>query len=93
MASIRRKGPKYHVQIRRKGYRSINHSFHTLKDAQAWARHMEVKADRQDLPPDPNLLKALTLGQFIIRYRDTVSRTGVTSTPLGRGTRAAQPPT
>jgi hypothetical protein len=73
MATIRRRGSKYHVQIRRKGLRSLTHSFHTLKDAQAWARHKETQADRHDLPPDLDQLRDITLGQLVIRYRDSVS--------------------
>ena len=73
MATIRRRRDKWQVQFRRKGLRSINQSFHTLRDAEAWARHMEVQADRHDLPPDPNVLRSFTLGQLVTRYRDTIS--------------------
>ena len=73
MATIRRRGNRYHVQVRRKGLRSINRSFHSHKDAEAWARQMEVQADRHELPPDPNQLRNVTLGQLVVRYRDTVS--------------------
>jgi hypothetical protein len=34
---------------------------------------MEVQADRRDLPSDPKLLNAVTLGELVLRYRDTVS--------------------
>ena len=44
-----------------------------LKDAQAWARHLEVQADRRDLPADPKALQQVTLGELVTRYRDTVS--------------------
>ena len=40
---------------------------------------MEVQADRRDLPPDPKALQKITLGELVVRYRDTVSprkRTG-----------------
>ena len=73
MATIRKRGSKYHVQVRRKGLRSITRSFHSSRDAHTWARHMEAQADRHDLPPNPNQLKDITLGQLVIRYRDTVS--------------------
>jgi integrase len=73
MATIRARGDKYHVQIRRKGSSSITHTFHTLKDAKAWARHMEVQADRRALPADPRALERVTLGQLVERYRNTVS--------------------
>src|SRR5262245_61991454 len=73
MATIRKRGRKYQVQVRRIGLRPVAASFHHLKDAQAWARYMEVKADRRDLPPDPNALRGITLGELVARYRDTVS--------------------
>jgi hypothetical protein len=43
------------------------------KDAEAWARQMEVQVDRRDLPSDPKALQRVTLGQLVERYRDTVS--------------------
>jgi integrase len=73
MATIRKRGQKYQVQVRRNGHRSITRSFHTFRDADAWARQTEVQADRRELPPDPNRLRAITLGQLITRYKDTVS--------------------
>lgn len=56
MASIRRRRDKWQVQIRRKGRGALSRSFHVLKDAEEWARHMEVQADRGDLPADPTAL-------------------------------------
>jgi len=73
MATIRKRGRKYEVQIRRLGVRHLSKSFHLHDDAQAWAREMEVRADRGDLPSDKRVLRHLTLGQLVIRYRDTVS--------------------
>jgi integrase len=73
MATIRKRKDKWQVQIRRKGSGAISRSFHTLKDAEEWARHMEVRADRRDLPADPSALRGVTLGQLVERYRDTVS--------------------
>jgi integrase len=73
MASIRKRRDKWQVQIRRKGRGALSRSFHVLKDAEEWARHMEVLADRGDLPADPAALRRITLGQLVERYRDTVS--------------------
>jgi len=73
MATIRKRGDKWQVQIRRIGFRPIAKSFHLLKDAEIWARQMEVQADRCELPPDPQVLQQITLGQLVERYRDTVS--------------------
>ena len=73
MATIRKRGVKWQVQIRRVGVRSISRSFHVRKDAEAWARQMEVQADRCELPDDPRALQRVTLGQLVERYRETVS--------------------
>jgi integrase len=73
MATIRRRGAKWQVQFRRVGFHSVSRSFNVLKDAHAWARLMEVQADRRDLPNDPRALQQATLGQLVERYRDTVS--------------------
>ena len=73
MPTIRKRGHKWQVQVRRLGLRPISRSFHVLKDAQAWARHMEQLADRRDLPADPKALQNTTLGELVARYRDTVS--------------------
>jgi integrase len=73
MASIRKRGNKYQVQVRRIGQASTSKSFHELKDAKAWARLMEVKADKGDLLADPKILKQTTLAEIVRRYRCTIS--------------------
>jgi len=57
MATIRKRGHKYQVQIRRKGFPPVSRSFLKLKDAQQWARQCETQADRQELAPDPKVLE------------------------------------
>ena len=73
MATIRKRGTKWQVQIRRVGVGSVSRSFHVRKDAEAWARQTEVQADRCELPDDPRALQHVTFGQLVERYRDTVS--------------------
>ena len=73
MASIRKRRGKWQVQIRRRGNGALSKTFHVLKDAQAWARHMEARADRGELPARPESLRGITLHQIVERYRDTVS--------------------
>jgi integrase len=73
MASIRKRGEKWQVQIRRTGHRPISKSFILRKDALEWARDAERQADRGDLPKDGEVLRELTLGDLICRYRDAVS--------------------
>ena len=73
MATIRKRGSRFQVQVRRQGQPIQSRTFLQLKDAQAWARQMEVQADRHDLPSDPRALQRITLGDLVIRYRATVT--------------------
>lgn len=73
MATIRKRKDKWQVQIRRKGSGAASRSFLALKDAEAWARHMDARADRGELPARPDALRSITLGELVERYRDTVS--------------------
>ena len=73
MANIRKHGDKWQVRIRRAGIPPISKSFVVRKDAMEWGRQMEVQADRCDLPADPKALQRITLGDLVVRYRDTVS--------------------
>jgi hypothetical protein len=74
MASIRRRGDKWQVQVRRSGQRSVARTFHAKKDAEAWARQMEVLADKKELPSKPPCeLGQITLGDLVERYRDNIS--------------------
>jgi len=73
MATIRKRGDKYQVQIRRLGQLPISRSFLHKSDALEWARHMEVKADRGELPAPVSLLEKHTLRQVLERYRDEIT--------------------
>lgn len=83
MATIRKRGDKYHVQFRRQGFAPITRSFLKLSDAKEWARLTETQADRQDLAPDRKVLTGVTLADLVTRYRDTV-----TPNKKGAGTEA-----
>lgn len=72
MATIRKRGDKYHVQFRRKGFATLTRSFLKLSDAKEWGRTVELKADRHELSPNKKALDGITLGDLVIRYRDTV---------------------
>jgi len=73
MATIRKRGSKWQVQIRRTGFPAVTKPFRVRKDAEVWARQTEVQADRSELPSNTKILQRLTLGQLVERYRDTVS--------------------
>ncbi len=73
MAAIRKRKGKYEVQIRRKGFSPISRTFHNYADAQEWARHMEVQADRGELPSPIKKLDSYTVKDILQRYKDEVS--------------------
>lgn len=73
MATIRKHRGKWQVQVRRKNCRPVVKSFIQRKDAEAWSRQTELDIDRQALPQDPRQLERITLGDLVIRYRDTVT--------------------
>ena len=73
MATIRKRGVKWQVQIRRKGQCPLSRSFRSKKHAEAWAREMERRADLRELPHDLKLRDQYTLGDLVRRYRDTVT--------------------
>jgi len=72
MATIRKRGNRYQVQIRRLGTRAIAKSFLKRADALEWSRMMEARADRGDLPVSSAELKGIKVKDILIRYRDTV---------------------
>ena len=72
MANIRKRGTKWQVQVRRKGLPPLTQSFHMKRDAEVWARQTEHQADRKEFPQDRKILESITLGELVVRYRDTV---------------------
>ena len=72
MATIRKRGTKWHVQVRRQGSPPLTKSFTLKADAELWARQMEAEADRAGLPVDRQKALKVTLRELIVRYRDTV---------------------
>lgn len=73
MATYRKRGVLWQVQIRRLGHQSINRSFNSKADAEAWARGLEAQIDRAALPPNYAQLKTIRLAELIGRYLQTVS--------------------
>ena len=67
MASIRKRGNKFHVQVRRAGQQSATMSFTNKRDAEAWARQMEVLCDRRELPFSSTEQLAVSLGDLVTR--------------------------
>ncbi len=72
MATIRKRGNRWQVQVRRRGCLPRSRTFDQKKDARIWARQMEAAADRRGLPAETTDLAGSTVGDLITRYRDTV---------------------
>ena len=70
MATIRKRGNKYHAQIRKLGYPAITQSFSSLTTAKRWASVTEADMERHlhVVIPDNTLL-----GELLDRYEDEVS--------------------
>ncbi|MEE2767106.1 MAG: site-specific integrase, partial [Pseudomonadota bacterium] len=94
MAAIRKRGKRYHVQIRKKGHPPLTRSFLSLSDARAWARKVESEIERgmfidvskEKVTTVADLLnrfeKEVLLPQSNKAYRDK-SRTGILKRALG----------
>ena len=73
MSTIRKRGNRFQVQIRRDGFPDITKTFTQLRDAKEWARHIEIAQDRNELSNDHRKLQSITLGQLVRRYRDEIA--------------------
>ena len=70
MASIRKRGGKYHAQVRKSGYPPLTKTFSTLTTAKRWASTTEADMERNlhVVIPDKTLLREL-----LERYEEDVS--------------------
>ena len=73
MATIRKRGEAWQVQVRRKGHPALSRTFKRKADAELWARQIEAEADRAELPSGLGELRKLTLSDIMIRYAETIS--------------------
>ena len=73
MATVRKRGDRWQVQVRRQGFSPTSRTFQLRADALTWARQMEAQADRLELPADHRLLKRTMVSDLLSRYRDTVT--------------------
>ena len=73
MATIRKRGNKFQVQIRRNSFSDITKTFTQLRDAKEWVRHLEIAQDRNELSIDHRELELITLGELVRRYRDKIA--------------------
>jgi integrase len=73
MATFRKRGQSWEVQIRRLGHASLTRSFKSKQDATVWARQVEGQLDRSDLPHRLRDAQRLTLGNLLERYRHEIT--------------------
>ncbi len=71
MATIRKRGGRYQVQVRRKGQRPVSKSFVLRADALTWARSTEAQADRGELTATCSGLQ--TVGDLLRRYETQIA--------------------
>jgi integrase len=70
MASIRKRGGRYHAQVRKSGYPPLTKTFSTLTTAKRWATTTEADMERNlhVVLPDKT-----TVGELLDRYEEDVS--------------------
>ena len=70
MASIRKRGGKYHAQIRKSGYPPLTKTFSSLTTAKRWASTTEADMERNlhIVLPDKT-----TVGELLERYEEDIS--------------------
>jgi hypothetical protein len=67
MASIRKRGSKWQVQVRRHGYPPFCKTFHEKTDALRWARQTETDLDKGVIPR-ANLRQDLTTVGDVLKH-------------------------
>ena len=72
MATIRKRNGKWQVQIRRKAGFNESSTFTSRRDAERWAQHIEIKAERHDAGIDMHPATVPSLKDLIERYRRTI---------------------
>lgn len=68
MATIRRRGTRWQVQIRRQNMGTLSRSFLRKADAEAWARQSEAALERGELIVSPAPTEPLTFHDLLERY-------------------------
>lgn len=68
MATIRKRGQAWQVQVRRDGFPPITKSFRSKADADSWARETERQIERGELSGHGRTANKLTVGALLQRY-------------------------
>ena len=70
MATIRKRGSRYNVQIRKEGYLSITKTFTSISIARKWANNIEADMERHLYIEVPD---QTTVGELLKRYQRQIS--------------------
>ena len=70
MATIRKRGSRYNVQIRKEGYPSITKTFRRISVARKWANSIEADMERRIHVEVPD---QTTVGELLKRYQRQIS--------------------
>lgn len=73
MASIRKRGKSWEVQVRGRGLPSVTKTFKSRKTAEIWARQTEQEIERTGLVVDRERLRKTTVRDLCARYERDVS--------------------
>ena len=73
MASIRKRGDSWQVQVRKQGHLPQTRTFIIKAHAQAWARKVESEIERRLISPTFRRTSEITLGELIARYVTVVT--------------------
>ena len=76
MATIRQRCDKWEVRIRRKGQSTITKTFSTKRDAEKWAKSVEVDIDRGTYQ-NTSLAEKTTFREIFERYMSDVTPPGI----------------
>lgn len=73
MATIRKRGSSWQVQVRRQGFPALVKTFASHTDAVAWARDKERAIDRAELTPSHKDLRQITVHDLLCRYEREIT--------------------
>jgi hypothetical protein len=62
LATIRKRGQSWQVQVRKTGNTPISRTFERKADAESWARQMETDIERAPFGLDRGKLRSVTFG-------------------------------
>ncbi|WP_166802408.1 hypothetical protein [Microvirga pakistanensis] len=73
MATIRKRGSSWQVQVRREGFPPVTKTFSTRADVAEWARDKERQIDRAELPTTIRDFKGMTVADLLKKYEHEIT--------------------